>query len=202
MSVQTKALLALLAVTISSTLRAWNERDNRLRAEGRAQIEAQRGDSLADLVEEYAVIVDSATVRMERVREESDSVVSEAEAKVDSIRRHRPAPDTIVTRLVNADCNRDSVTAAIGSMVASYEAEISELQRITAQQLAMIDGQDDLIQALQTEAQVKDQLIGSLRAQIEAMGQTRPGWVERNTSRGLLVGVGMVAGFLTAEAIR
>lgn len=137
---------------------------------------------------------------MDSVRESSDSIIAEAYARIAEVEARRPAlVDSII---VEAGVDSTVVRQAVERVSASYELQISDLERATAAAEATMAAQDSLIRSLRSKDVAQSALIANLRTQVEAVNQTRPGWLSRQTGRIGLVAVGMVGGFLTAEAIR
>lgn len=193
----TKILFAALSLAIATGLWAMHERDNRLRAEGRAEVAERVVDSLTIAVE----LADTATAIAARtadsVRIVSDSVIAEADSLASMLRQRRPAVvDTIVRE---AGPDSAVVREAVERVAVSYEAEISQLQRATAAAEATIKAQADEIEALTIENRTQDALIANLRAQVEVVGRTNRGWIERNTDRLTWLGVGILAGYVGNE---
>lgn len=195
----TKLTLAAVALALSTGLWALTERDNRLRAEGRAEVAQAAVDSLEGAVELAARVTEEAQAQADSVRILMDSVIQQADSTARVLRERRPlVVDTIIQQ---AGEDSTVVREAIERVSESYEAEIVSLREATAAAHAIVAAQATENEALEAELRVSRALIANLQAQVEVIGQTRKGWLERNTDRILWLSAGMAAGYIGNEVI-
>lgn len=199
-TLKTKIVLAALSLFLASSAWALKERDNRLRAEGRAEVAQEAVDSLTAVVEAADARVRADSIRADSVKAEADSIRDEAERVVAEIRNTRPAlVDSVV---VEAGLDSVVVRMAVERVSASYEAEISELQRATLAARATIDSQADYIEALEIKDRASRALIANLQAQVEAITRSGGSGIEDHWAvKVAVVGAAAYAGYKTGKHV-
>lgn len=192
-----RLLYAVLAAVIATGGWAWHERDERLRAEGRAEIAREHVETLLQTVDSMRARARADSIRADSIRAAAEREAAEARAEADAARASRP---TIVERIIT-EAGPDSarVRQAVEEVAASYEAETRALRRALAAASATIEAQDTELQSLRATVHAQEQLARSLRAQLEATNRSRPSWLERNTNRVTWALAGAALGYAVAE---
>lgn len=197
---KTKALLAAVSLAIAAGTWAVNERDERLRQEGRAEVAEEAEGALRDTLALARAHVDSLEVEVDSVREASDSIIADAERRIAEVQARRPVlVDSII---VEAGPDSLVVREAVERVSASYELEVSDLRRALAAASETMEVQDSLIQALRAKDRAQATLIANLETQIEGFRRTRPSWIERNVERVAWGAVGLAGGWALAGVVR
>lgn len=197
---KTKALLAAVSLAIAAGTWAVNERDERLRQEGRAEVAEEAERALRDTLALARAHVVEVSVRADSVREASDSILISAERRIKELTAARPVlVDSII---VEAGPDSLVVREAVERVSASYELEVSDLRRALAAAGETMEVQDSLIQALRAKDRAQATLIANLETQIEGFRRTRPSWIERNVERVAWGAVGLAGGWALAGVVR
>lgn len=197
---KTKALLAAVSLAIAAGTWAVNERDERLRQEGRAEVAEEAEGALRDTLALARAHVVEVSVRADSVREASDSILISAERRIKELTAARPVlVDSII---VEAGPDSLVVREAVERVSASYELEVSDLRRALAAASETMEVQDSLIQALRAKDRAQATLIANLETQIEGFRRTRPSWIERNVERVAWGAVGLAGGWALAGVVR
>jgi hypothetical protein len=169
----------------------WHERDAKLIAEGRAQVERERADSIQ-------VIADARRVESERRQVTSDSLAAELDstraASEREVARARAARPEIVERIVHAT-DTAAIRAAVGELEAEHERETAALWLRIESLEGAYAGERERSAGLEAEVVDLRAVIAGLRA-----GE-RPerGFLETWVGRLLYVGVGAGVGWLAAR---
>lgn len=183
-----------IAIIVAGAWGWWADRDARLRAEGRAEVAEAVAEARADTIADQDVVIADLRSTADAASARADSVEAEAAREIQRERARRP---TVVERVVR-DAGADSavVRAAVMEVSATYELEISALQRATATVMADRDAIRNERDALRVTVAARDALIESLRDASRARVRADQGWVSRNIER-----IGWVAGGIAIGAI-
>lgn len=176
-----------------------HQRDNRLRAEGRLELELARADSTARAAAELVAASerrDSAAAAAIARAEEGRAA---AERRASNItRKITPAADSVV--LAAAPSDSTAVRARLDELVALYE----ERDRARLEQLAAADQIIAELRALDVTrlAAIRslETALSAAQAATETALEARPGWLERNGPR-VLIPLAFVAGWVLSAQL-
>lgn len=188
-----------IGLVVVAALIGWlylHQRDERLRAEGRLELELARADSTAraaaDLVRESEAR-DSAAALVVR---QAEAARAAAEARAAELTARAPAA---ADRVVAAAAPTDSaaVRARLDELVALYEQRDTErLRQIRADSMIIAELRALDVTRVAAIASLESALAAA-QAATETALDSRPGWLERNLPR-----VGIVAGAVGGWLLR
>jgi hypothetical protein len=186
-----------IALVVVALLAGWgfmHQRDNRLRAEGRLELEIARADSTAEAAADRvreSEARDSAAAATVRQAEAARAVAERRAAELAA--RAPAAADSVVAASAPADSAK--VRARLDQLVALYEARDRE-------RLAQLAAADVVIGERDAVIVTKDGAIRSLQAALadaqavtETALEAQPGWFERNGPK-ILVPLAFAVGWV------
>lgn len=186
--------LALVASTLALGAAWLHERDDRMRAEGRVEVELARVDSLETVARADSVATVAATARADSIARAAQAAVEAALEEANEARARRPE---VIERVVR-DAAADSalVRAAVNEVAETYDAELSALNVALVNVEAELYATRDERDALRSELQSMRALNASLEAIIDGQREARPDFFEKWGGRLMWGAAGAALGYV------
>lgn len=185
-----------LALVVIAALAGWgyvHQRDDRLRAEGRLEMETQRADSAIAAAQDSVRITTERDSAAARVIRRETTARAEAERRAVRAEQRLPAASDAVVAAAGPDST--AVREALSELEALYEErDQARLARIASDSVVIAELNDLDRTRLAAIRSLEAALAGS-QAEVAALRAARSGWIERNGPK-VLVPLAFVGGWV------
>lgn len=186
-----------LALVVICGLLSWayvNQRDDRLRAEGRVEVAEQRADSLEGAARAAVRATEDRDMAAARVIRRETTARAEAERRAVRAEARLPkASDAVIAAAAPADSA--AVRDALSELEALYEErDQARLERIRSDSVVIAE-LNDLDRTRVTAIRTLEAALAASQAEVDALRDARPGWLERNGPK-VLVPLAFVGGWV------